>query len=64
MSSLPITPAPGATSEAPTEPAKAPDDELSALLASLDQPSPATAGEPSGEAPMDPDLADLLKSLG
>lgn len=50
--------------EAPTQPAKAPDDELSSLLASLDEPSASSGNEPSGEAPMDPDLADLLKSLG
>lgn len=36
--------------------ASAPDDELAALLADLD--------EPADEAPMDPDLAALLKSLG
>jgi type VI secretion system protein ImpC len=48
------------------EPANAPDAELSALLASLDPASDSGDKEPAAEeeAPMDPDLAALLKSLG
>jgi hypothetical protein len=53
------------TGEAVAE-AKAPDDELAALLSSLEEPPAAAAAqeEPDKEAPMDPDLAALLKSLG
>lgn len=40
------------------------DDEMTALLASLDEPAPPADDEPSAEAPMDPELAALLKSLG
>ena len=41
------------------------DDELTRLLASIDQPAEqTTAEETADEAPMDPELAALLKSLG
>jgi len=40
------------------------DDELTRLLASIDQPAEQTAEETADEAPMDPELAALLKSLG
>jgi hypothetical protein len=48
--------------EAAQDAARPIDDEMSALLASLD----ASAAEPTAhaEAPLDPDLEDLLKSLG
>ncbi|MBC7942160.1 MAG: hypothetical protein H7Z19_20800, partial [Chitinophagaceae bacterium] len=41
-----------------------PDDELSALLASLNEPAAAAEDTPSTEPEMDPDLAALLKELG
>jgi len=52
------------TTEAPAEEAKTPDDELASLLASLDEKSAPSSDEAAAEAPMDPELADLLKSLG
>jgi hypothetical protein len=55
----------GSTTEEPAAQAKAPDDELAKLLSSLEEaPSAAAAEEPGAEAPMDPELAALLKSLG
>ena len=53
--------------ETAAEAVEAPDAELAGLLASLDEPPASAAHEPAGaeeEAPMDPDLAALLKSLG
>jgi type VI secretion system protein ImpC len=40
------------------------DAELSALLASLDEPAPGAEEDPNAEPAMDPDLAALLKELG
>jgi type VI secretion system protein ImpC len=55
----------GSTTEEPAAQAKAPDDELAKLMSSLEEaPSAAAAEEPGAEAPMDPELAALLKSLG
>lgn len=53
---------PAGEAEAATEEEAAPDDELTALLASLDEPAPAGAAEEE-EPEMDPELAALLKSL-
>lgn len=46
--------------------ADTPDNELATLLAGLDEPTAEgpTADEPAAPAPMDPELAALLKSLG
>ena len=52
------------SAQAPAEEAKVPDDELSSLLASLEEKPAPSSDEPPAEAPMDPELADLLKSLG
>jgi type VI secretion system protein ImpC len=51
---------------APAVRADTPDNELATLLAGLDEPAAEgpTADEPSAPAPMDPELAALLKSLG
>jgi len=54
----------GETSPAAEDEATADDDELTALLASLDEPKPAAAEAEEEEAEMDPELAALLKSLG
>ena len=42
----------------------APANELAALLAEADEPPAPAEDEPAAEAPMDPELAALLKSLG
>ena len=54
---------PAAEAEASTEEEAESDDELSALLASLDEPKSDAAPE-EAEPEMDPELAALLKSLG
>jgi type VI secretion system protein ImpC len=58
-------PTEGADAEAPAEAAKpAPADELDDLLASLDEPAASADNDSAKEEPaMDPELADLLKSL-
>ena len=53
-----------AESEPPEVEASAPADELSTLLADLDEPAAPDGDEPAAEAPIDPDLDALLKSLG
>ena len=50
--------------QTPADEEKAPDSELAALLASLDKPAAPAEEAPVVEAPMDPELAALLKSLG
>jgi type VI secretion system protein ImpC len=50
----------GAEPAAPAEP----QDELAALLASLEAPAAGAAEESGAEPPIDAELADLLKSLG
>ena len=59
-----IDPAPAAAS-ADDSGSSPRDDELAAVLADADEPSaPPAEDAADGEAPMDPDLAALLKSLG
>ena len=50
--------------QAPAAEAHAPDDELTNLLASLDEPTEPIGDEPTADATMDPELEALLKSLG
>lgn len=62
-------PAPAAEPAAAEAPAEAVDDELAALLASLEEPAAAPAdaaapAAPAEESGMDPELEALLKSLG
>ncbi len=53
-----------AVEAAPATAADAPDDELAALLASLDEPAAPADEAPAAEPAMDPELEALLKSLG
>lgn len=63
-SATPAAPAEEPASAVAATATEAPDDELAALLASLDEPAAPAADQTQAEPAMDPELEALLKSLG